>query len=76
MLKTATATNEFDETITVKIGDVVGFKSDVEQGGQIIAIERRSATYVLVLENKYGFEGEYIGGDTTTRVDLCDCWIY
>jgi len=56
---------------TVKIGDRVSFKSDVEQGGEIIAI----AGNVLTLNNPHGFHGEYIGGQTVTTVRASDCWI-
>jgi len=60
---------------TVKIGDWVGFKSDIEQGGQIIAITRDTTGYTLHLENKNGFDGDYIGGDTITHQDARDCWV-
>jgi len=63
---------------TVKVGDHVGFKCDIEQGGQIVEIKEcpfRRGAMVLVLENKYGFSGEYIGGQTRTEVDASDCWI-
>ena len=60
----------------VGIGDSVGFKSDIEQGGKIIAIKkaRYGSGYDLTLENKFGFEGDYIGGDTVTVVNSRDCW--
>lgn len=60
----------------VKVGDHVGFKSDIEQYGKIIAIKAdRYRGAILVLENKNGFDGEYIGGETITEVDARDCWI-
>ena len=71
----ATEINKFDETITVEVGDVVSFKCDTEQAGEIVAIKQRSGSTVLVLLNGYGFDGEYIGGQTETEVDLYDCWI-
>jgi hypothetical protein len=55
----------------VKVGDDVSFKSDIEQSGRIYKIEGDK----LYLENPYGFEGDYIGGDTTTVVRARDCWI-
>jgi len=62
---------------TVKVGDFVGFKADIEQGGLIIDI-RKSGPYrkpTLVLENKDGFVGAYIGGLTVTQELASDCWI-
>lgn len=58
-------------TVTLKVGDYVGFKSDVEQSGKIIKIEGDW----LTLEREYGFEGHYIGGQTVTRENVRDCWI-
>jgi hypothetical protein len=61
---------------TVKVGDWVGFKSDIEQSGQIVEIKRTSCFGVsLVLENKSGFHGDYIGGDTITTELASDCWV-
>jgi hypothetical protein len=61
---------------TVKVGDCVGFKCDIEQWGEIVAI-RKSASghWELVLENTNGFSGEYIGGSTKTVERASDCWI-
>ena len=56
---------------TVKIGDWVGFKSDIEQNGRIIKIEGDR----LYLENPGGFEGDYIGGQETTVQSARNCWI-
>jgi hypothetical protein len=60
---------------TVKIGDWVGFKSDIEQSGQIVEIKQTYAGASLTLENKSGFSGDYIGGDTITTELARDCWI-
>lgn len=61
---------------TVKVGDVVGFKSDIEQHGRIVEIRRNMLGYTeLVLENKHGFSGHYIGGQTKTVEMASDCWI-
>ena len=60
---------------TVKIGDWVGFKSDIEQSGQIVEIKKSYMGYSLVLENKNGFVGGYIGGDTITTESASDCWL-
>ena len=60
----------------VKIGDYVGFKSDIEQWGKIVDIKRTVSFGVsLVLENVNGFSGDYIGGDTVTTQLARDCWI-
>jgi hypothetical protein len=55
----------------IKIGQTVGFKSDVEQYGKVIAINGAS----LRLSNPNGFDGGYIGGQTETWVTASDCWI-
>jgi hypothetical protein len=61
---------------TVKVGDWVGFKCDIEQGGQIKSMKRTAYSGVeLTLENKNGFSGEYIGGETLTVERASDCWI-
>jgi hypothetical protein len=60
---------------TVKIGDWVGFKSDIEQSGQIVEIKKSYMGHSLVLENKNGFHGGYIGGDTVTTELASDCWL-
>jgi hypothetical protein len=61
---------------TVKVGDWVGFKSDIEQSGQIVEIKKTTCFGVsLVLENKSGFHGDYIGGDTVTTELASDCWV-
>ena len=61
---------------TVTIGDVVGFKSDHEQCGVISNMKRNSfGQVILTLEDEDGFSGDYIGGQTTTDVLACECWI-
>ena len=60
---------------TVNVGDWVGFKSDIEQSGQIVEIKKSYMGHSLVLENKHGFSGEYIGGDTVTTELASDCWL-
>ena len=61
--------------VTVRIGDWVGFKSDTEQSGRIVAIKQTYAGTSLTLENGCGFSGDYIGGDTITTELARDCWI-
>ena len=60
---------------TVTVGDVVCFKSDIEQSGVITAIKKTYAGTSLTLENKYGFSGDYIGGQTITTELARDCWL-
>jgi hypothetical protein len=58
--------------VTVKVGDYVGFKSDIEQSGKIVKINPNGT---LVLENPNGFEGAYIGGLEMTLVEASRCWL-
>ena len=59
----------------VTVGDWVGFKSDIEQSGQIVEIKRSYMGVSLVLQNNNGFSGDYIGGDTITTELARDCWV-
>lgn len=61
---------------TVKIGDWVCFKSDVEQCGQVVKIRQDSfGKLELVLEREDGFSGDYIGGQDRTVQRASDCWV-
>jgi len=62
--------NIYEEEFDVQVGDSVGFKSDIEQSGKVVRINSQWA----VLENKNGFIGEYIGGDTITDVPTERLW--
>ena len=64
--------NKYEEELEIEVGDWVGFKSDIEQHGEIKSIQRDRKT--LILTNKDGFHGEYIGGDTETLVWFEDVW--
>lgn len=57
---------------TVKVGDWVGFKCDVEQSGQIYRIE---GDRLFLQAGPNGFVGGYIGGQETTVQRAQDCWI-
>jgi hypothetical protein len=62
----------------VKIGDIVGFKCDIEQYGVITAIKPNGAfgKAQLTLKPCAGsFFGEYIGGDTIYTTQSESCWI-
>ena len=63
------------EGVTVKIGDWVCFKSDIEQSGKIVDIKKSYMGVSLTLENTSGFLGDYIGGQTITTELASDCWI-
>ena len=63
-------TNKWDEEIEVEVGDWVGFKSDIEQYGKVVAFRQGG----FILQNKDGFIGEYIGGDTETLVFHDEVW--
>ena len=64
-------TNKWEETFEVYVGDWVGFKCDIEQIGIVKEIQRRGA---LIVENKNGFDGDYIGGDTEALVGFDEVW--
>ena len=60
----------------VEIGDVVSFKADIEQSGEIVFMHRNlNGHWMLTLENTNGFIGDYIGGETQTQELAQDCWI-
>jgi hypothetical protein len=61
----------------VKVGDVVGFKSDHEQYGKIIAIISggRYGRDKLRLRNEDGFSGDYLRYAKETEEDAADCWL-
>ena len=65
------------EGTTVKVGDWVGFKCDVEQSGKISKIGRgHSGQIELTLTREdEGLEGGYIGGQNVTTELASDCWI-
>jgi hypothetical protein len=56
---------------TVKVGDVVCFKSDYEQCGRIAKIDGDK----LTLTNPNGFGGEYLRYAKKTIELASDCWI-
>jgi hypothetical protein len=63
-------------TLRAMVGDWVGFKSDVEQTGEIIGIrDDSSGAVVLDLRNRAGFSGDYIGGERWTWQLASDCWV-
>lgn len=74
-MKKCTGKNAEGETVTVKVGDYVGFKADIEQIGKVTAIKRGLSTdYQLTVENPDGFPGDYLRYATTTVVPLGRTW--
>lgn len=59
--------------VQVSIGDVVSFKSDIEQSGRVIGI--RGDILVLASLGPQGFNGDYIGGSEQTQEYSWDCWV-
>lgn len=59
----------------VEAGDYVGFKCDIEQSGRIEKITKDWRGATLHLVNEDGFEGGYIGGETTHQERAEDCWV-
>lgn len=57
---------------TVKIGDWVSFKCDIEQSGRIYRIE---GDRLFLEAGPNGFEGGYIGGQEKTIQSARDCWL-
>lgn len=61
-------TNKWDETFDLKVGEWVGFKSDIEQEGIVKSIQRSRQT--LIVENKDGF----LDGGTEELLAFDDVW--
>ena len=57
---------------TVRVGDYVSFKCDIEQSGKIYRIV---GDRLFLEAGPNGFEGGYIGGQDTTVQRASDCWI-
>ena len=61
---------------TIKVGDVVGFKRDIEQCGTVVKITQDfMGRPLLTLESWNGFDGDYIGGNQFTVELASDCWL-
>jgi hypothetical protein len=85
---TARLTNEWsrdDETQkhtiedkTVKVGDWVGFKCDIEQSGRILEIragDKWRGPELLLAPPEGGFDGDYIKLSDRHLIDASDCWV-
>lgn len=69
-----TVTTNCGDRLTIAVGDVVGFKCDVEQYGKIIDISRRGVGGALDVTITGNFVGGYIGGETVYTTDARDLW--
>tara|TARA_R110000796_G_C14571530_1_gene435810 strand:- start:44222 stop:44446 length:225 start_codon:yes stop_codon:yes gene_type:complete len=71
-------TAQDDQGNEIKTGDVVGFKSDIEQGGLVTRISQGNGyggkELTLKALGDCGFSGDYIGGQETTTVLASECW--
>lgn len=56
----------------VKVGDTVGFKSDTEQSGEVIALLPNGK---LELYNEHGFSGAYLRYAKTAVEEASRCWL-
>lgn len=63
-----------DRDVEVGIGDYVGFKSDIEQYGQIVDVTSDYRGERLTLHNPNGFGGDYLRYATKTVEFASDCW--
>ena len=72
-MQTATFKDIDGESMTVEIGDYVGFKSSIEQEGKVEAIQRRGGAIWLKVSDPEGFGG-YLAGEHETWVRGSDCW--
>lgn len=73
-IKKAKKIATIEDGVKVMIGDWVSFKCDVEQSGKIKDIVTSSGVQELIIENENGFDGDYIGGETTTTERAASCW--
>jgi signal peptidase I len=61
----------------VNVGDTVYFKSDIEQSGTLVEITSDKQNWIIfVLENKNGFSGAYIGGQTRVAKRIKELWVF
>tara|TARA_B110000444_G_C18844154_1_gene600833 strand:+ start:24 stop:266 length:243 start_codon:yes stop_codon:yes gene_type:complete len=62
----------------VYLNNWVGFKADIEQSGKIIKINGtpKNALLTLSSDDTYGFEGDYLNGETETDMEAKRCWLF
>lgn len=71
----ATFIDRHGDEQTVRVGDYVGFKADIEQYAAIISITPRGyGRFDLKVYNQNGLEGYHAGSDTAV-VCSSDIWV-
>ncbi len=62
----------------IKIGNWVTFKADIEQTGKVVAIKGsgRYAMLTLSSDDTYGFNGDYLNGETVVEMEAKRCWLF
>lgn len=62
----------------IKIGDWVTFKADIEQTGKVINVKGSGKYAMLTLSSydTYGFEGDYLNGETETDIEAKRCYLF
>ena len=67
---------------TLKVGDCISFKCDIEQSAEIVKINRSRHSWNGTTVTSYtvkappdGFSGHYIGRDDFYEVDEDDVWV-
>ena len=68
------AARPIETEFTVRVGDWVEFKCDIEQAGRITKITQRDHWASPDLHLEGNFIGDYIGGQTATVIPAKDCW--
>lgn len=58
----------------LKIGDIVGFKCDIEQSGRITGFSSGGFLHLVPLTDHGYFQGDYIGRDSETMQSSDRCW--
>ncbi len=61
----------------IKIGDWVTFKADIEQTGKVVRIigSGKNAMLTLSSDDTYGFDGDYLNGETVVEMEAKRCWL-
>ena len=62
----------------IKIDNWVTFKTDIEQTGKVVQIykEGKNMMYTLSSDDTYGFDGDYLNGETLVQMKAKKCWLF
>jgi hypothetical protein len=62
----------------IKINNWVTFKTDIEQTGKVVQIykEGKNMMYTLSSDDTYGFDGDYLNGETLVQIEAKKCWLF